>query len=132
MAVKNFTLAENQAVWDSYYNNILNAWTEENQNRSDKDFLDGVNKKKISVLQYKPVALCFEQFTGKSFDSVTAQDIEAFADHTDKKSKLAHLNAFLLVSVTNGYIKNTDTDFLISLLPKEYKSIGRMIAENGK
>lgn len=94
--------------------------------------MEGFNKKKISVLQYKPVALCFEQFTGKPFDSVTAHDIESFADHTDKKSKLSHLNAFLLVSVTNGYIRNNDTEFLISLLPKEYKAIGRMIAENGK
>lgn len=128
MARKDFMFNENQNAWDSYYNNILDAWMEENQELDDNTFTEKYNKKKISVLQYKPVALAFEQYIQKSFDRVTADDIESFAEHTDKKSKLSHLNAFLLACVSNGYIVNSDTEFLISLLPKEYKIIGRMIA----
>lgn len=130
MAEKKFTREENQAVWNSYYNNIMEVWTEENKGLSNEEFLEKFNKKKISLLQYKPVAIAFEQYIGKSFDDITADDIEVFAENTDKKSKLNHLNAFLLTSVSNGYIKNKDSKFLISLLPKEYKTLGKMLVEN--
>lgn len=130
MAEKKFTREENQRVWDSYYNNIMEVWTEENKELTNEAFLEKFNKKKISLLQYKPVAIAFEQYIGKSFDDITETDIEIFAENTDKKSKLAHLNSFLLTSVTNGYIKNKDSKFLISLLPKEYKVLGKMLAES--
>lgn len=122
MAVKNFLLKENQAVWNAYYDNAINGFSEE---ENPEEFA----KKKVSLAQYKCGVLAFEQYVKKSFDEITATDIESFAEHTDKKNKLAHVNAFLLISVSNGYINNTDTEFLISLLPKEYKNIGRMIAE---
>lgn len=127
MAEKKFMLEENQFVWESYYSNIMETFMEENNAEIGNE---AYSKKKISLLQYKPVAIAFEAYVGKSFDYITAEDIKAFAEYTDKKSKLAHLNAFLLASVTNGYIVNDDTDFLISLLPKEYKKLGKMIAEN--
>lgn len=130
MAEKRFMFDENQNAWESYYNGIMENWAEENKGLDSEAFADGYAKKKISILQYKPVALAFEQYVGKSFDSITAQDIETFAEHTDKKSKLAHLNAFLLVCVTNGYIENSDIEFLICLLPETYRHIGRMIAGN--
>ena len=122
MAVKNFILEENQAVWDAYYNNAMKDVSTENP--------EELAKKKVSLAQYKCGVIAFEQYIGKSFDNITAKDMEEFAEHTDKKNKLAHVNAFLLASVSNGYINNIDTEFLISLLPKEYKKIGRMIAEN--
>ena len=124
---KNFLFSENQNAWDSYYNNIMESWTEENKELDSESFTKKFNSKKISVLQYKPVSLAFEQYIQKPFNNATAMDIESFAEHTDKKSKLSHLNAFLLACVTNGYVVNNDTEFLISLLPKEYRVIGRMI-----
>lgn len=130
MAEKKFAREENQRVWDSYYNNIMAVWTEENKELTNEAFLEKFNKKKISLLQYKPVAIAFEQYIGKSFNDITEADIEMFVENTDKKSKMAHLNAFLLTSVSNGYIKNKDSKFLISLLPKEYKVLGKMLAES--
>lgn len=124
---KKFIFNENQNAWDSYYNNIMESWTEENKELDNDTFTEKFNKKKISVLQYKPVAICFEEYIQKPFNNATAMDIESFAEHTDKKSKLSHLNAFLLACVTNGYVVNNDTEFLIGLLPKEYRVIGKMI-----
>ena len=120
MAVKNFLLEENQAIWDAYYNNAMIGFSEENP--------EEYAKKKVSLAQYKCGVVAFEQYIKKSFHNITITDIEAFMEHTDKKNKLAHLNAFLLVSISNGYIDNTDTEFLIALLPKEYRKIGKMIA----
>ena len=130
MAEKRFTIYDNQNVWNFYYTNAMETWAEENQNLESKAFNEGYNKKKTSILQYKPIALSFESYIKKSFDNITAEDIENFAQHTDKKSKLAHLNAFLLTSVSNGYIQNTNLEFLIGLLPKEYRKLGKMIAGN--
>lgn len=123
MAVKNFLLEENQKAWDAYYNNAMKDFSEDNS----EEFA----KKKVSLAQYKCGVIAFEQYVKKSFNDVTAKDIETFTKHTDKKNKLAHLNAFLLASVSNGYISNTDTEFLIALLPKEYRKLGKMIVGNG-
>ena len=120
MAVKNFLLEENQAIWDAYYNNAMTGFSEENP--------EEYAKKKVSLAQYKCGVVAFEQYIKKSFHNITTTDIEAFTEHTDKKNKLAHLNAFLFASISNGYIDNTDTEFLISLLPKEYRTLGKMIA----
>lgn len=120
MAVKNFLIEENQAIWDEYYNNAMKGFSEENPNE--------YAKKKVSLAQYKCGVIAFEQYIQKPFAETTAMDIKTYSEATDKKNKLAHLNAFLIASVSNGYINNTDTEFLISLLPKEYRQIGRMIA----
>lgn len=153
MAEKKFLLNENQRIWDSYYNGIMEDWTTENKNLENKVFTEEekvlyskktfgnvspknitpfnyeLYKKKTSVAQYKPVVISFEQHINKPFDEITANDIESFATSTEKKNKLNHLNAFLLSSVTNGYIKSSDLDLLITLLPEAYRKVGRMIAE---
>ena len=152
MAEKKFLLSENQKAWDFYYSNILDVWIEENKELQNKTFTEEekvvyskkiygailpknitpfnyeLSKKKTSVAQYKPVVIAFEQYVKKSFNDITVNDIEAFAEHTDKQSKLNHLNAFLVAGITNGYIENTDLELLISLLPKEYRKLGMMIA----
>lgn len=118
MAVSKFILEENQRAWDAYYNNAI------------KDISDAeLEKKKISLAQYKCGVVAFEKHIVKPFNKVTATDMESFARATDKKNKIAFTNAFLLASVSNGFIVNTDTEFLISLLPKEYRVIGRIIAK---
>lgn len=130
MAVKNFLLNENQKVWDSYYNSILESWKEENRELDNEKFVEGFNKKKISVLQYKPITVEFESYINKSFNNITVADIEDFARDTTKKSKLSHLNAFLLAGVTSGNIECNDTKVLICLLPEAYRKLGKMIAGN--
>lgn len=117
MAVSKFILEENQRAWDAYYNNAM------------KDIPEADKKKKdVSLAQYKCGVIAFEKHIEKPFSKVTAKDLESFAKATDKKNKVSFTNAFLLASVSNGFIVNTDTEFLISLLPKEYRTIGRMIA----
>ena len=83
----------------------------------------------MCLQQYKPIVLEFEEFVNKSFDEITADDIDKFSGVTSKKNKLNHLNAFLLSGIKSGIIKNTNKDFLISLLPEIYREIGRKIAE---
>ena len=83
----------------------------------------------MCLQQYKPIVLEFEEFVNKSFDEITADDIDKFSSVTSKKNKLNHLNAFLLSGIKSGIIKNTNKDFLISLLPEIYREIGRKIAE---
>lgn len=118
MAESKFILEENQRAWETYYNNAMRDVPEAEQ-----------EKKKISLAQYKCGVIAFEKHIAKPFSKVAAEDMESFAKATDKKNKVAFTNAFLLASVSNGFIVNTDTEFLISLLPKEYRAIGRMIAK---
>ena len=130
MAEKKFLLSENQRVWDSYYNGILDAWKEENKELTGKAFTELFCKKKVSIAQYKSIVVAFEQYTKKPFNDITAKDIEAFSRDTEKKSKLNHLNSFLVTSITNGNIKTSEMELLISLLPDSYKKLGRIIAKN--
>lgn len=118
MAVSKFILEENQRAWDAYYNNAMKDVPEAEQ-----------EKKKISLAQYKCGVIAFEKHIVKSFGEITAEDMESFAKATDKKNKMAFTNAFLFASISNGFIVNTDTEFLISLLPKEYRAIGKMISK---
>lgn len=120
MAVKNFILEENQTVWEAYYNNAMRGFTEENP--------EEYAKKKVSLAQYKCGVIAFEQYIKKPFAEITVADIETFTERTDKKNKLAHLNAFLVVSITNGSIKVSDIGVLIALLPEAYRNLGKMIA----
>ena len=41
-------------------------------------------KKKMSVQQYKPIMLEFEEVIGKSFNDISAKDIEVFLKLTTK------------------------------------------------
>lgn len=118
MAVSKFILEENQRAWEAYYDNAMKDIPEED-----------MEKKKVSLAQYKCGVIAFEKHIAKPFSKVTAEDIESFAKAMDKKNKVAFTNAFLLASISNGFIVNTDTEFLISLLPKEYRAIGKMIAK---
>ena len=152
---KFFTIEENQASWDNYLNNIMYEWDKENRERLEKQIytdrekeekikrLSGYSykgkdnltpykyefrRKKQSVQQYKPILLEFEQYVGKSFNEITAKDIEEFSKITTKANKLNHLNAFFCGCISSGVIKNRDKDFLISLLPDVYKNIGEKLA----
>lgn len=118
MAVSKFIFEENQIAWESYYNNAMVGILEAD-----------IEKKKVSLAQYKCGVIAFEKHIMKPFSNVTLEDMESFAKATDKKNKIAFTNAFLLTSVSNGFIVNIDTEFLIGLLPKEYRTIGRMIAK---
>lgn len=119
MATKHFTITENQEAWERYSTDFLKGLEG-----------DELAKKKVSLAQYGCSVRAFENAVKKPFRSITAEDMEAFAEQTGKKGKFAHVNGFLLACLTNGYIKNTNTDFLICLLPDAYKVLGRMIAEN--
>lgn len=157
MAEKMFTLDENQKMWNEYFNRLFDEWKKENEEKlsmiqytdeekefySKKTFGDISSKtitpykyeskrKRMSIQQYKPIVLQFERFVGKSFNEITAKDIEEFSKITEKKNKLNHLNAFFLYCVSNGIIKNKDKEFLISLLPEIYRELGNIIAYGDK
>ena len=128
MAEKKFLLSENQKIWDLYYNGSLEKWTEDNKALVNDVFEQALNKKKMSLAQYKPIVLSFEQYIKKPFNNITVVDIEEFSKHTEKQNKLNHLNAFLLTSITNGSIVTNNLELLIWLLPETYRKLGRMIA----
>lgn len=154
MAEKMFKIENNQKVWKFFFESAMEEWDSENKERleaiiwtdeekelySQKTHGDispqnitpyryESKKRRMCLQQYKPVVLEFEEFVNKSFDEITADDIDKFSSITSKKNKLNHLNAFLLSGVKSGIIKNTDKYFLISLLPEIYREIGRKIAE---
>lgn len=154
MAEKMFKLKCNQEVWDSFFDNGMKEWDSENKERleatiwtkeekekySKKTYGDisaksitpyryESKKRRMCLQQYKPIILEFEEFVNKSFDEITAEDIDKFSNVTSKKNKLNHLNAFLLSGVKAGSINSTDKEFLISLLPEIYREIGRKIAD---
>lgn len=151
---RRFKIDENQKIWETYYNGIINEWIAKNKEELEKNtwteeekelyskkvfgdlspksitpFKYEYKRKRMSVQQYKPVALEFEEFIGKSFNEITAIDIEEFTRITTKSNKLKHLNAFMIGCVDAGIIKNKDKGFLISLLPETYRKVGSKIAE---
>lgn len=148
-----FVLKENQLIWDIYFHNIIKQWKKENQNKlkeiewtdQEKEYYSNkihgniipknitpykyeYKRKRMSVQQYKPIIVEFENYMKKSFDEVTTDDIEKFSRITDKKNKLSHLNAFLLNGIKTGIIRNRNKELLISLLPDMYQEIGEMIS----
>ena len=156
---KFFVIKENQDIWESYLNNILNSWEDENRERLEKltytDEEKAINikkmsgysekgkddltpykyeyrKKKQSVQQYKPILLEFEKYINKSFNEISAKDMEAFLNITSKTNKINHFNAFFRDCVSSGLIKNKDKDFLMILLPEIYRAIGGMLLKDGK
>lgn len=154
MAERMFKVENNQKVWNSFFDNGMEEWDRENKEKleaiiwteEEKEIyskkthgdISAQNitpyryeskKRRMCLQQYKPIILEFEEFVNKSFDEITADDIEKFSGVTSKKNKLNHLNAFLLSGIKSGMINNTNKDFLISLLPDLYREIGRKIAE---
>lgn len=154
---KFFTIKENQLIWDTYLNNIMDTWDAENKEKLEqqsfsdeekakyikklsgysekgKDSLTPYKfefrKKKMSVQQYKPIVLEFENVIGKSFNEISAKDVEEFLMTTKKINRINHFNAFLRDCVTTGLITVKDKDFLILLLPEVYRSIGKMLIES--
>ena len=154
MAEKMFKIENNQKVWNFFFESAMEEWDTENKEKleaiiwTDKEkelysqkthgdispqnitpYRYESKKRRMCLQQYKPIVLEFEEFVNKSFDEITADDIDKFSGVTSKKNKLNHLNAFLLSGIKSGIIKNTNKDFLISLLPEIYREIGRKIAE---
>lgn len=84
-------------------------------------------KKRQSIQQYKPTILKFEELCKKSFNCVTANDVEQFRNSVLKIDKRNHFNGFMIYCVSNGIIKNENKDFLLSLLPNAYKKIGELL-----
>ncbi len=152
-----FIIQENQEIWDAYINNIMDTWEAENRERLEKQVytaeekaekikkLSGYSekgkesltpykyeyrKKKMSVQQYKPIILEFEEVIGKSFNDITSEDIKRFLDSTNKAKKINHFYAFFRECVNRCFIQNKDIDFLLDLLPDEYRNIGKKIVEN--
>ena len=99
---KLFVIQENQEIWNAYINNIMDTWEAENKDRletqvfSDDEKAEKIKKlsgysekgkdnltpykyeyrrKKMSVQQYKPIILEFEEVIGKSFNNISAEDI---------------------------------------------------------
>ncbi len=152
---KNFIIEENQKIWDTYYTQNLGLWELENKIELEKQIYTkeevkeqhkkfpaynmpdekitpyncGYIRKKQSLQQYKPIVLQFEKFIKKSFNNITANDIEEFRKIAKRKNKVTHFNAFMIYCVENEIIKNKDKEFLISLLPESYRKLGIMIAE---
>ena len=153
---KFFTIKDNQEIWNTYLNNIMDAWDAENRERLEQQIftdeekaknikkLSGYSekgkdsltpymfeyrKKKMSVQQYKPIVLEFEEFVGKSFNEISAKEIDDFLKTTQKTNRINHFNAFIRDCVNAGLITNRDKDFLVMLLPEVYRSIGKMLIE---
>ena len=151
---KFFSIEENQRVWDKYFDNIIKEWVELNreelqkQTYSDKEKAEKIKKlsgysekgkddltpymfeyrrKRTSIQQYKPIVLEFEKYINKSFNDISASDLEEFIVNTNKKNKVNHLKGFLQECISAGLIKVQDDDFLILLLPKEYRHIGKLL-----
>lgn len=150
-----FDFEDNQVMWDTYFNGSMEEWDKENRAELEstvwtdeqkikeaqkltayKLSLDKATpyniafiKKKQSLQQYKPIVLQFEEYVGKSFNEVTAKDVEEFRKVTDKPHRINHLNAFFIYCVRVGVMKNTDKEFLINLLPDIYREVGWAIAE---
>ena len=153
MPEKKFILAENQQIWDTYYNTLLNEWNAENFTKlSNQTYslkkeqeclkkLSGYNKKSItpydfefirkkqSIQQYKPIVMSFERFVNKPFNKLTSDDLDSFKKSTSQKCRLAHLHAFFLECVSRKIIIASNVGFIICLLPDIYQNIGRIIAE---
>lgn len=149
-----FDFEDNQLMWDTYFNNSMKEWDKENRESLEttvwtdeqkmkeakkltayKLSLDKATpyniayiKKKQSLQQYKPIVLQFEEYVGKSFNEITAKDVEEFRVVTDKPHRVNHLNAFFIYCVSNGVMKNSNKEFLISLLPDIYREVGKVIA----
>jgi len=155
---KLFVIQENQEIWNAYINNIMDTWEAENKERLENQFFTDEEKaekikkmsgysekgkesltpykyeyrrKKMSVQQYKPIILEFEEVIGKSFSNITSEDIKKFLGVTEKENKKNHFYAFFRECVNRSFIKNRDVDFLLALLPDEYRNIGDKIAEKG-
>ena len=150
-----FDFEDNQVMWDAYFNGSMEEWDKENRESLEATIwtdeqkmkeakkltayslsLDKATpyniayiKKKQSLQQYKPIVLQFEEYVGKSFNEITAKDVEEFRQVTDKPHRINHLNAFFIYCVSNGVMKNRNKEFLISLLPDIYQGIGKIIAE---
>ena len=149
-----FDFEDNQTMWDTYFNGSMEEWDKENRAELEDTVwtdeqkmkeakrltayqlsLDKATpyniafiKKKQSLQQYKPIVLQFEEYIGKSFNDVTAKDVEEFRQVTDKPHRINHLNAFFIYCVRVGVMKNRDKEFLIGLLPDIYKEVGKVIA----
>lgn len=155
MPEQKFCIKENQEIWDAYYNRHLQEWEKENKEKLEtqkwtdeeklihgKRFLDYMYlekitpyncayiKKKQSIQQYKSTMLKFEKSCRKSFNFVTENDIEKFRNSVLKREKINHFNAFMRYCVVNGIIKNEDKNFLLSLLPKQYREICNLILKS--
>jgi len=152
---RNFIIEENQTIWDTYYNKNLESWILENKvelenqvytkeeikqqrkrfpayNMPDEKITPyncAYIKKKQSLQQYKPIILQFEKYIKKSFNDITANDIEKFRKITEKKNRISHFNGFMIYCIENEIIKNRNKEFLISLLPESYRKLGKLIAE---
>lgn len=153
MAEKRFLLPDNQHIWDTYFNSLLDEWEIENYSKlqnatysSEQEQeclrkLSAYNKKSItpyafefmrkkqSIQQYKPIVMSFERFVNKPFDEIFSTDIENFKECTTQKCKLPHLNAFFLECISRKIITTSNVDFMISLLPDIYQRLGRRISE---
>lgn len=152
MRERNFFIKENQEIWNLYYDQRMQEWEQENRKNLEskewteeekmvlgKRFLDYMYlekitpyncayiKKKQSIQQYKPAILKFEKSCKKSFNNVEASDIEQFRNSGIKHGKINHFNAFMIYCVRNGIIQNENKNFLLSLLPNEYKRIGELL-----
>lgn len=153
-----FDFEDNQVMWDAYFNGSMEEWDKENRVELEstvwtdeqkmkeakkltayKLSLDKATpynityiKKKQSLQQYKPIVLQFEEYIGKSFNEITAKDVEEFRKVTDKPHRVNHLNAFFIYCVSNGVMKNRDVEFLVNLLPDIYREVGWAIAELGQ
>lgn len=156
MPEQKFSIKENQKIWDAYYNRHLQEWEKENKEKletqkwTDEEkiiyckklmaYNMSLNKitpysyayirKKQSIQQYKPTILKFEKSCKKSFNCVTANDIEQFVNTVLKHDKLNHFYGFMRYCVINGIIENEDKDFLLSLIPKKYREICNLILKS--
>ena len=149
-----FDYGDNQLMWDTFFNSSMKEWDRENRESleatvwTDEQKMKEAKKltayklsfdkatpyniayikKKQSLQQYKPIVLQFEEYVGKSFNEITAKDVEEFRVVTDKPHRVNHLNAFFIYCVSNGVMKNSNKEFLISLLPDIYREVGKAIA----
>lgn len=111
MATLNFSINQNQVVWDQWFNRQLEGVDTE-----------AIKTKKVSLAQYKPILKELEATTGKGFSQVSTTDLETFVKATNKQDKINHLRGFLIASATAGIV-NLSKDVLAWLIPDMYKDL---------
>ena len=117
MATLNFSINQNQSVWES--------WFEEMMDIKSLD-ADKVKAKRVSLSQYKPIVKELEAYTNKPFNELTVNDLNTFVQQTTKQDKINHLRGFLITIATKE-IEALSKDVLAWLIPDMYKDLVSLI-----
>lgn len=147
MSEQNFKFEENNKAWEGFVKYRIEFWDKkfkddlekEEWTKDDKriysDKINGeITPEEITPYKYhrliainsygkkKKYILNFEEFVGKEFSKITYDDYSNFLIFIkNKHGILEKVRRFLFECVSIGIIENNDKNFLVLLLPDEYK-----------